>query len=390
MKRAYKFRIYPDKNQEVKMLSILNTCRHLYNDALAERKRQAELNRLRRDFQVFPWGKTEWISYEDQANDLADDKNHFQKEVHSQVLQNVLKRLNRSFENLFNGFGYPRFKSRNRYDSFTYPQMGFKLNENKLTISKIGTMRIILHREIEGKIKTCTIKRDVDHWYAIFTVEIEKQKEPVEMKTRTGCDAGLYTLMTMSNGDKIPPPKYLRKSEKLLTRKHRVLSRKKLGSNNRKRQVLKVARQHRKIRNQRKDFAHKESLKLVKSYDLIIFEDLKILNMVRNHQFAKSIMDAAWGQFQTFTAYKAEEAGKYVMFVNPYKTSQRCSKCGHEEHLTLKDRVFKCSNCGNVQDRDTNSANEIESIGLRAFMELKNRHGQAELTPVESIPRGTL
>ncbi|WAM22514.1 MAG: helix-turn-helix domain-containing protein (plasmid) [Candidatus Methanoperedens sp.] len=119
MKKAYCFRIYPNKNQEVKLNRTLNTCRHLYNDALAKRKKRIDLNRLKRDFQVFPWGKPDWITYEDQANDLASNKDSFQKEVHSQVLQNVLKRVNKSIENFFNGFGFPRFKGRNRYDSFT-------------------------------------------------------------------------------------------------------------------------------------------------------------------------------------------------------------------------------------------------------------------------------
>ena len=153
------------------VVRTLNTCRHLYNDAIAERKKQAELNRLKKQFDVFPWGKPEWIFYEDQANDLSEYKTDFQKETHSQVLQNVLKRVQKSMENFFRGSGYPRFKGRNRYDSFTYPQSGFELKDGKLILSKIGNIKIILHRDIEGKIKTCTIKRDVDQWYAIFTVE---------------------------------------------------------------------------------------------------------------------------------------------------------------------------------------------------------------------------
>src|SRR3972149_10569242 len=127
MKKAYTFRIFPKKNQEVKLNMTLNTCRYLYNDALEERRRQAELNRIKHDFQVFLWGKPEWISYEDQANDLSESKTDFQREVFSQVLQNTLKRLNRSFENFFRGNGYPRFKGRNRYNTFTYPQKGFEI-----------------------------------------------------------------------------------------------------------------------------------------------------------------------------------------------------------------------------------------------------------------------
>ncbi len=153
MMKAYTFRIYPSKNQEVKLNKTLTTCRHLYNDALEERKRQAELNRLKRDFQVFPWSKLEWISYEDQQNKLPGNKTKEQKEVHSQVLQNTLKRLDRSFQNFFNGYGYPRFHGRDRYNTFTYPQSGFELNGMNLILSKIGSVRIFQHKEIEGRIK---------------------------------------------------------------------------------------------------------------------------------------------------------------------------------------------------------------------------------------------
>jgi putative transposase len=160
MRKTCQFRIYPNRKQEVVLNRTLSTCRHLYNDALALRKKQAELNRLKKRFDVFPWGKPEWIYYEDQADNLSESKTDFQKEVHSQVLQNVLKRVDRSMINFFKGFGYPRFQGRDRYNSFSYPQSGFELKDGKLCLSKIGSIRIIQHREIEGKIKTCTIKKD--------------------------------------------------------------------------------------------------------------------------------------------------------------------------------------------------------------------------------------
>ncbi len=358
MKKAYMFRIYPNKNQEVKMVRTLNTCRHLYNDALAERKKQAELNRLRKSFDVFPWGKPEWIFYEDQANDLATDKDYFQKEVHSQVLQNVLKRVQKSMENFFRGSGYPRFKGRNRYDSFTYPQSGFELEDGKLILSKIGNIKIILHRDIEGKIKTCTIKRDVDQWYAIFTVEIERPiQKPIE--TMIGIDVGLTDLLALNNGEMIKPPTFLRESELKLGKEQRRLARKKLRSNNRKDQRIIVAKVHQKIRNQRKDIAHKTARNLVKRFDLIAFEDLQIKNMVKNHHLAKSIMDAGWYQLQTLTASKAEEAGKQVKFCIANGTSQTCHVCGNKQKMTLRDRIFRCNQCGNIENRDTNAANVI-------------------------------
>jgi putative transposase len=358
MKKAYMFRIYPNKNQEVTMVRTLNTCRHLYNDAIAERKKQAELNRLKKQFDVFPWGKPEWIFYEDQANDLSEYKTDFQKETHSQVLQNVLKRVQKSMENFFRGSGYPRFKGRNRYDSFTYPQSGFELKDGKLILSKIGNIKIILHRDIAGKIKTCTIKRDVDQWYAILTVEIER---PIEkpIKTMIGIDVGLTDLLALNNGEMIKPPKFLRVSELKLGKEQRRLAKKKLRSNNRKDQRIIVAKVHQKIRNQRKDFAHKTARNLVKRFDLIAFEDLQIRNMVQNHHLAKSIMDAGWYQLQRLTASKAEEAGKKVKLCIANGTSQTCHVCGNKQKMTLRERIFRCNQCGNIENRDTNAANVI-------------------------------
>lgn len=345
MKRSYKFRIYPDEKQEVKLNRTLSTCRHLYNGSLEERRRQAELNNLCRDFEIFPWGKPEWISYEDQANDLAASKTQEQKEVFSQVLQDVLRRLDKTFKNFYRGFGYPRFKGRNRYDSFTYPQKGFAFKDGKLNLSKIGSIRIFQHREIEGTIKTCTIKKDIDQWYAVFTVEIEKQVEQVPIETTAGADAGLRSLLTLSDGKQIDAPEFLRTSEEKLAHEQKRLSRKKKGSANRQKQRVIVARVHRKIRNQRKDFAHKTSRTLINNYDLIAFENLNIKGMVQNHHLAKSI-------------------------------SQKCCICGNVEHLTLADRVFRCSKCGNVKDRDHNAAINIEHRAVGTDC--------AELTPVES------
>ncbi len=164
----------------------------------------------------------------------------------------MLRRLQRSFENFFNGYGYPRFKGRNRYRTFTYPQKGFELDGMNLWLSKIGNIRIFQHREMEGKIKTCTIKKDVDQWYAIFTVDIDRKVENVPIETKTGVDVGLEHLLTLSNGKEIDPQKFYRKSEESLAWEQRRLSQKKLGSKNRGKQKVKVAKVHRKSRNQRK------------------------------------------------------------------------------------------------------------------------------------------
>jgi len=391
MRKSFQFRIYPNKKQEVALERTLTTCRHLYNDALAERKRQAELNRLKQSFGVFSWGYPEWINYYDQANQLPLTKTAFQKEVHSQVLQNTLKRVDRSFQNFFNGAGYPRFQGRNRYNSFTYPGSGLKLNlnEGKLILSKIGNIKIILHREIEGKIKTCTIKRDLDQWYVSFSCEIDIPIIPTEIKTITGIDVGLISLMTFSNGEKIEPPKHLRASEKRLAREQIHLSKKKKGSNNRNKQRIVVAKVHRRIRFQRKDFNHKLSANLVNKYDHVVFEKLQIQNMVQNHCLAKSILDASWSQLIDLTIYKAEYAGKIVELVNPNGTSQTCL-CGYHVPKDLSVRIHNCPNCGLVMDRDQVSAIIIEKrstagiAGIQARQSNLNREAMKREAPCES------
>ena len=185
------------------------------------------------------------------------DRTPYQKEVFSQVLQDTIKRVDKSFKNFFNGFGYPRFQGRNRYNSFTYPQSGFELQEGKLYLSKIGNLKIILHREIEGKIKTCTIRKDIDQWYVSFSCEIEKPIIPVEIKTRTGIDVGLISLITLSNGEQIEPPKFLRESEDKLTHEQKRLSRKKKRSGKRNKQRIIVAKVHRKIQNMMPETHHR-------------------------------------------------------------------------------------------------------------------------------------
>jgi putative transposase len=311
------------------------------------------------------------VSYYEQATQLKNAKqtNPFLKAVHSQVLQDVLIRLDKTFTNFFKCLkkgehaGYPRFKGKYRYDSFTYPQSGFTLDyqRKKIRLSKIGSLRITLHRPIpsEGVIKTCTIKRDVDHWYACFAVALPDpapQNQQRGIKKAIGVDVGLKSLLTLHTGDIIANPRWLRHSEKKVAKEQRRKDRKVKGSNNRYQQKKKVARLHRKIRHQRKDFHHKLSRKLVDSYDLIVYEHLRITNMVKNHHVAKSISDAGWRQLMCLTEYKAEEAGTLVEYVSAYNTTQLCSRCGKLVPKTLATRIHSCPYCGLVLARDHNSA----------------------------------
>jgi putative transposase len=354
MIKTYKYRLYPTKKQVQKLELTLDICRILYNSCLLDRKNT--------------WEKTgKGLSYNQQCEILTQNKKTvlFLKEIHSQVLQDVLLRVDKSFQNFFRRIkqkqgkaGYPRFKAMNRYDSFCYPQSGFEIVDGKLKLSKIGTIKLKLHRKIVGQIKTCTIKKELDRWYACFSVEHQPQKRPVPTKS-IGIDVGLTNFATLSNVEVIENPRHLRKSENKLKLKQRLLSKKIKGSNNRTKARTTLAKLHRKVRNQRLDFHHQESRKLVNEYGFIAVEDLQIKNMVQNHHLAKSISDAGWGQFLSLLKYKAEEAGSWVEKVGAYYTSQICSHCGELVKKTLSQRVHLCTNCGLLLDRDHNAAINI-------------------------------
>jgi putative transposase len=359
MKTAYKFRMYPNRQQEAQLNLNLETCRHLYNLALADRKYSYETEGISR-------------TYEDQAAMLVVEKKDGNFTcVFSQVLQDVLRRLDKSFKAFFrrvkNGEkpGYPRFKGVGWYKSFTYPQVGFKLDCSKLTLSKIGSIRIFKHREVEGKIKTCTIKKDLlGHWYAILVSEMEDVPQ-VEPKVAIGVDVGLKNMVALSDGTAIQYPRYYVQAEKKLAVAQRELSRKKKGSINRQVAKTRVAKLHQKIQNHRDEFLHQVSRKLVDSADLIVFENLNISGMLKNHHLAKHIQDHAWGKLIQFTQSKAAKAGKVVELVDARYTSQKCSQCGIIVPKTLAERVHRCPNCGLEMDRDINASLNIRTLGLR-------------------------
>jgi len=366
--RNYRFRIYPNKEQERKFLRWLETCRRIYNIALTQRKEAWEQEKrsvIRTEQQV-------WLK------EAKKDNDYF-REVHSQVAQEVLFRVERAFDGFFRWVksgeapGYPRFKGKGRYKSLTFTQFGNRLGASfqngKLKLSKIGLVKITLHREIPGTIKTVTIKREsCGRWYAIFAVEVKLNTPEVHSGPEAGLDVGLDKFTSLSDGSAIENPRHLRKSEEKLKHAQRNLSRKQKGSRNREKSRLKVARLHAKIRNQRRDFLHKESRRLVNAYSLIAVEDLNIKGMVRCHHLAKSISDAGWSELIAMLCYKAEEAGSRVIKVNPSGTSQECSGCGTVIPKDLSVRVHACTYCGLVLDRDVNAARNIlrKALALEA------------------------
>jgi putative transposase len=363
MRKSYKFRIYPNKPQQKQMERSLEICRQVYNRTLAERKTTYEergetlskytLNKL------LPGWKKENPEY---------------KDVFSQTLQEVQERVDLAFKHFFrrvrNGEkpGYPRFKGKGWYDSFTYPQMGFKLDGNLLYLSKIGNVCVKVHREIEGDIKRIIVRRSAcKKWYVSITTEYEDIEIPEQTREHiVGIDVGLSNFATLSDGTTIPNPRFFRMEEKELAKAQRKLSKAAKGSPERKKAIRIVQRVHERIANKRYDFIHQLSRQLVDKYSFIAFEDLNIQNMLKNHCLAKSISDAAWNMLFSTTKYKAESAGSLVVSVNPANTSKMCSRCGLLVDKTLADRTHKCNRCGLVLDRDHNASINILGLGLQS------------------------
>jgi putative transposase len=360
--RSYKFRIYPTRAQVSRLERTLDICRELYNAALQERRDAWRIARKS-------------VVYKDQQNQLPEIK-AIRPElgmVHSQVLQDVLRRLDKAFDAFFRRVktgdkaGFPRFRSRARYDSFTYSQSGFAIEHGKLRLSKIGMVKIKLHRPIEGKVKTLTITRSsTGKWYACFSVECEA-KPLQQVSSAVGIDMGISNFATLSTGEVIDNPKFFRGEEKQLAKAQRKLSAAKKGSPERSKQRKVVARVHERIANKRRDFAHQESRYLADKFGVIIFEKLNIRGMVKNHCLAKSIQDAAWSQTIQFTAYKAESAGRFEVEVNPRNTSNTTFCCGEKVDITLADRVIHCPKCHSVTDRDYNASLNILALGLQSI-----------------------
>jgi putative transposase len=379
MRKTYKFRLYPNKTTQKTLYFVLNRCRELYNAALSERRDAYRMA-----------GKS--ITYYDQQNDFPEIKHEIRPEyedIAAHVLQDVLNRLHKAFQNFFrcckNGEnpGYPRFQGRNRYDSFTYPDgAGWQFDGHYVLLTKIGSINVKLHRPLEGKIKTVTIKREVDQWYVYFSCEVP---EPEKLEVRyedVGVDLGVTHLATLSNGEMIEHPRYYRRAKKTLERRQQALSRKKRESHRRDKARKLVGKAHRKVARQRKDFLHKESRKLVNRYQVIVFEDIQIRNLTKHAKpkqdeatalylpngasaksgLTQSILDAGWGTFMQLCRVKAAWAGRSIVKVNPRYTSQVCSQCGTVRKKTLEERWHSCE-CGVELDRDVNAAMNILRLG---------------------------
>ena len=358
----FQYRIYPTKKQASLLKLTLEECRWLYNETLAYRKNAWEQEQT----------SVDWYDSKARIPLLKQDRPSL-KLVHSQVLQNVTERVELALRAFFRRIkagdtpGYPRFKGEGRYDSFTYSQSGFALHKERLVLSKVGHIKIILHRPLRGKIKTLTIQRSATgKWYACFSVECDPERLP-DVPSQVGIDVGLNTFAMLSTAEKIDNPRFFRQEEKALAKAQRHAAKEKECVSERKEKFKVVARVHERIGFRRDNFSHQKSRTIVDRFGVICVEDLYIKRMTRNHCLAKSIHDAAWSEFFSKLSYKAEEAGRKFVKVNPAYTSQTCSRCGHRQVMPLSKRLFTCPDCSLELDRDINASLNILSVGLHTL-----------------------
>ena len=317
----------------------------------------------------------------------------FAKKLNSQARQSSAERawsaINRFFDNckkkVSGKKGYPRFKKRGH--SVEYKTTGWKLSEDRkyLTLTdgfKIGRLKLIGSRDLNfyqiEQIKRVRLVKRADGYYVQFCVDVNRREEVEPAKKTIGLDVGLNHFYTDSDGQTVENPRFLRKSERQLKKLQRKVSKRKKGSANRRKAIKRLAKKHLQVSRQRKDFAVKTARCVVRSNDLIAYEDLQVRNMVKNHKLAKSISDASWSMFRDWVEYFGKVFGKVTVAGPPHYTSQNCSTCGTTVKKSLSERTHQCSHCGTVLDRDHNAALNILAIGL-------NRVGHTQIsTPVES------
>jgi len=362
MRRAFRFRLYPTKVQAVAMAEAVETHRHLYNRALAERKTAYETEKRT-------------VRYGEQSAHIKEDRveNEHLARTNFSSCQATLRRLDKAFQAFFrrsragDKAGYPRFRGQGRYHTVEFPSYGdgCRLKDGRVYFQHIGTVKVKLHRPVEGTIKTVSFTESAGHWYVVFSCELPDTETPPSTNPAVGIDLGLKAFLTTSDGEQVAPPQFYRKAQAKLRRVQRHLSRCKRGSNRHKKAATQVAKLHSHVANQRRDWHHKTALALVQQYGVIAHESLNVKGIART-RLAKSTHDAGWTQFVGILGQKAECAAVTMIAVNPRNTTQACSSCGclPAVPLTLSDRVYHCASCGHVADRDVNAATNIKRLGL--------------------------
>jgi putative transposase len=381
MLRTFNYPLYPTAVQETALIVALGACQRLYNAALAQRI--DAYNKQRKNLSEFA-----------QQKDLAELRKADTEFgcVATTILRSALSRLDLAYRAFYRRIkigqnpGFPRFRSRDRYNSFSFPCQPKTrvIKDNLIRIPALGDIRFNNYRATQGVARTARVRRTPAGWIISIVCEVGPAPGKIEIKTSAGIDVGLTHFAVLSTGDQISNPRFYRKSEELLVNRQQNLATKEKGSKSRSQAKRLVARAHTRIKNQRLDFLRKLAKTLVTKYDLIAYESLTIKNMVRGN-LAKSIHDASWGMFINCIKSKAEEAGKHAIGVNPRGTSQRCSRCAHvsAKPKTLADRVHFCESCGIYLDRDHNAAINVLALGLSAAKLISSEISTPEVLGVQ-------
>ncbi len=376
MNKTYQFRLYPTKKQQAALCEWLALCCEVYNAALQERRDAYRVAGVS-------------LGFAHQCGELPACKQVRPElaEINSQVMQDVVKRVDLAFAAFFRRCeageqpGYPRFRSRLRYDSLTFKQyqnsfdvQGGKKQKGALILSKLGHVKMMMHLPLKGIPKTATVKKTATgKWFVSITVQTEQETDLLPpSEEQVGIDVGLKTFAYLSTGERIDNPRFFREEELALARAHRKLSKERNETKLREKRRKVVARVHERVRWRRENFICQQVASLLKRFGFIAVEALVVRNLVKNPKLAKSIADAAWSLFFAQLLSKAEEAGREVVRVNPAYTSQICSACGHQQAMPLSVRVYECPVCGLVIDRDHNGSKNILAEALEAV----GRHGR--------------
>lgn len=386
MLQAYKYRMYPSPEQISLLMQHIHACRFVYNHSLEQKIRAYE--QAGRKLSCFDLNT---------RLPALKEEHPWLKEVNSQSLQSANKNLDNAFTRFFREKkGFPRFKSKkNPVQSFQVPQhYRVDFDQKRIRFPKIGEVKTIFHRIFTGKMKYATVSvTSTGKWFVSILVDDgkpEPEPAPFSLDTTLGIDVGLKDFATLSTGEKVENPRYLKNSLQRLKVLQRRVSRKKKGSKNRQKAIQRLARCHEKVANQRNDFLHNLSFRVVSENQAIAVESLNVGGMMKNHHLAQGIGDVSWSTFFTMLEYKCRRYGKTLLKIGRFDPSSKiCSKCGYlKQDLALSDREWVCPDCGTHHDRDINAAINIKKFALQEQNLVGVSGAERTVEPVDSLPMG--